>query len=57
MTMENVHLSVSGASEITLGTAKFIDGNLSGATKLEYLGDPVLKVNHTGVSKINRLNH
>lgn len=53
--MTNVGLNLSGVSEITLGPSKTITGELSGASKLDYIGNPALQVSSSGVSKIRQV--
>lgn len=55
LTMTNVGLNLSGVSEIKLGPSKTITGELSGASKLEYTGNPALQVSSSGVSKIRQV--
>ncbi|MFM9944669.1 MAG: GIN domain-containing protein, partial [Bacteroidia bacterium] len=55
LTVNNVNVDLSGATKIVIGTAKNISGELSGACKLEYIGNPTLDVNSSGVSKIRQV--
>jgi len=52
LVMETAIIDISGASEIILGTSKSIQGEASGASKVEYLGNPIIKLSTSGVSKI-----
>lgn len=54
MRSEKVRLDVSGASEIVIGQSTSIGGDLSGASKLRYFGNPELQVSSNGMSKIKR---
>lgn len=53
--VENADIQLSGASKIVLGNSKSISGEISGASKVEYLGNPTLHVSNDGVSKIKQI--
>lgn len=55
LTAHSVNINLSGANETIIGPAKTISGKLSGACKLEYMGNPTLEVNSSGVSKIRQV--
>lgn len=54
MNIETVSLELNGASEAILGITKSISGNLSGASRMEYAGNPSLQVTNNGMSKIKQ---
>jgi len=52
----NVRLNLSGASEATINASGTLDGELSGASRLRYAGNPTLgRINTSGASTINRI--
>ena len=52
--MQNTNINVSGASHATIYTKGTLNVDASGASTLDYLGNPILsKVNVNGASKIN----
>jgi len=54
MSLETVRVEANGASEAILGISKSINGNLSGASRLEYAGNPSLQVSNNGMSKVKQ---
>jgi len=52
MSLDVVDVNQSGVSKVILGISKSVHGEVSGASELEYLGLPTLKVENSGVSKI-----
>jgi len=54
MTIETARLELNGASEAILGITKSISGDLSGASRLEYAGNPSLQVSNNGMSRIKQ---
>ena len=53
--IENADIHLSGASKIILGNSKSISGEVTGACKVEYLGNPTLHLSNDGVSKIKQI--
>lgn len=49
----NATVSMSGASTVTVRTSGSIDGNISGASRLTYLGDPALTIEMSGDSTVD----
>lgn len=56
MNLDVVDINQNGASKVVLGISKSVHGEISGASELEYLGMPSLKVENNGVSKIRPFN-
>ncbi len=54
LNMETAKVNLSGVSEGILGPSKTITGEISGASKLEYSGNPDIQVNSSGVSKVRK---
>ena len=55
LAVKNVNVSLSGASTGTVNPGGRLDADLSGASKLEYIGEPTLgKVNISGASNLNK---
>jgi hypothetical protein len=51
----NADVILSGASDATINLAGRLDADLSGASKLEYIGEPTLGVmDATGASTVKR---
>ena len=54
-TINNANINLSGASTGTVNLDGRLDANLSGASKLEYIGEPTLgTMNITGASTLNK---
>ena len=54
-TVNNANINLSGASTGTVNLDGRLDANLSGASKLEYIGEPTLgTMNITGASTLNK---
>jgi len=49
----NATVSISGASVVTVNTGGTIGGNISGASRLTYLGDPALTIEMSGDSTVD----
>jgi len=55
LTVNNASVTLSGASDCTLNLNGRLDTNLSGASKLEYIGEPTLgKMDITGASTLKK---
>lgn len=52
---DDLTISISGASELTMGVNNSVSGTLSGASKLNYWGDASLAVETTGASKVSKI--
>ncbi len=52
--VSNATVSISGASVVTVNASGTIDGNVSGASRLTYLGDPALTIEMSGDSTVDR---
>ena len=52
--VNNVDIDMSGASKATINTAGILDANISGASTLEYLGEPTLGTINTSDSSTIR---
>ena len=52
--VNNVDIDISGASKATINTAGILDANISGASTLEYLGEPTLGTINTSDSSTIR---
>jgi hypothetical protein len=54
-TVNNADVSLSGASNGTVNLSGKLDANLSGASKLEYIGEPTMgAINTSGASTISK---
>ncbi len=51
--VSNATVKISGASVVTVNASGTIDGNISGVSKLTYLGDPALTIEMSGDSTID----
>lgn len=52
--LSSATISVSGASGATINASDGIEGNVSGASVLTYIGNPALDINKSGDSTINQ---
>jgi len=52
--VSNATVTISGASVVTVNASGTIDGNISGASRLTYLGDPALTIEMSGDSTVDR---
>ena len=52
-TISNVTVNISGASAATVNASGSIDGNVSGASRLTYLGNPALTITTSGDSIVD----
>ncbi len=52
--VSNATVTISGASVVTVNASDTIDGNVSGASRLTYLGDPALTIEMSGDSTVER---
>ncbi|GAI08143.1 unnamed protein product, partial [marine sediment metagenome] len=51
--VSNATVTISGASLVTVNASGTIDGNVSGASRLTYLGDPALTIEMSGDSTVD----
>jgi len=51
--VSNATVRISGASVVTVNTSGTIDGNVSGASRLTYLGNPALTIEMSGDSTVD----
>ncbi len=51
--VSNAMIKISGASVVTVNASGTIDGNISGASRLTYLGDPALTIEMSGDSTVD----
>lgn len=51
--VSNATVRISGASVVTVNASGTIDGNISGASRLTYLGDPALTIEMSGDSTVD----
>ncbi len=51
--VSNATVTISGASVVTVNASGTIDGNVSGASRLTYLGDPALTIEMSGDSAVD----
>ena len=51
--MSNATVRISEASVVTVNASVAIDGNISGASRLIYLGDPALTIEMSGDSTVD----
>jgi DUF4097 and DUF4098 domain-containing protein YvlB len=52
--VSNAAVNISGASVVTVNASGTIDGNVSGASRLTYLGNPALTIEMSGDSTVDR---
>ncbi len=52
--VSNATVRISGASVVTVNASDTIDGNISDASRLTYLGDPALTIEMSGDSTVDR---
>jgi hypothetical protein len=53
LSVSNATIRISGASVVTVSASGTIDGNISGASRLTYLGDPALTIEMSGDSTVD----
>ena len=51
--VSNATVNISGASVVTVNASGTIDGNISGASRLTYLGEPALTIEMSGDSTVD----
>jgi len=51
--VSNATVKISGASVVTVNASGSVDGNVSGASRLTYLGDPALTIEMSGDSTVD----
>ncbi|GAI14255.1 unnamed protein product, partial [marine sediment metagenome] len=51
--VSNATVKISGASVVTVNASDTIDGNISGASRLTYLGEPALSIEMSGDSTVD----
>ena len=56
LSMDVVRVNLSGASKGIFGLSKTITGEITGASEIEYYGNPEVDVDNKGLSKIKRVN-